>query len=158
MLGYLLLIMFLVNLGGSFFPIQCWSSSALVWQLHVFTLLVFSLLLSLLCLCLSFQASKTCTVIGGSGFLGQHMVEHLLEKGYAVNVFDIRKGFENSQVRFFLGDLCKKEVWANQNLVQRQRGAGWILCSDQALLVILLSILTIGIPSESCMHGSTNCS
>ncbi|KAJ6663270.1 hypothetical protein lerEdw1_010406 [Lerista edwardsae] len=54
-------------------------------------------------------ANKKCTVIGGSGFLGQHMVEHLLEKGYVVTVFDIRKGFENSQVRFVLGDLCKKE-------------------------------------------------
>ncbi|XP_066496214.1 sterol-4-alpha-carboxylate 3-dehydrogenase, decarboxylating [Tiliqua scincoides] len=54
-------------------------------------------------------ANKKCTVIGGSGFLGQHMVEHLLEKGYSVNVFDIRKGFENSKVQFFLGDLCSKE-------------------------------------------------
>lgn len=54
-------------------------------------------------------ANKKCTVIGGSGFLGQHMVEHLLEKGYLVNVFDIRKGFENSKVQFFLGDLCNKE-------------------------------------------------
>ncbi|XP_042336513.1 sterol-4-alpha-carboxylate 3-dehydrogenase, decarboxylating [Sceloporus undulatus] len=55
------------------------------------------------------QASKKCTVIGGSGFLGQHLVEHLLERGYAVNVFDIRKGFENNKVQFFLGDLCCKE-------------------------------------------------
>uniref|UniRef100_A0ACB8FX69 Uncharacterized protein n=1 Tax=Sphaerodactylus townsendi TaxID=933632 RepID=A0ACB8FX69_9SAUR len=54
-------------------------------------------------------ALKKCTVIGGSGFLGQHLVERLLEKGYSVNVFDIRKGFENDQVQFFLGDLCSKE-------------------------------------------------
>nr|XP_056715527.1 sterol-4-alpha-carboxylate 3-dehydrogenase, decarboxylating [Euleptes europaea] len=54
-------------------------------------------------------AFKKCTVIGGSGFLGQHLVERLLEKGYSVNVFDIRKGFENDQVQFFLGDLCSKE-------------------------------------------------
>ncbi|XP_060612252.2 sterol-4-alpha-carboxylate 3-dehydrogenase, decarboxylating [Anolis sagrei] len=55
------------------------------------------------------QANKKCTVIGGSGFLGQHMVERLLEKGYAVNVFDIRKGFDHDKVQFFLGDLCRKE-------------------------------------------------
>ncbi|XP_013930341.1 PREDICTED: sterol-4-alpha-carboxylate 3-dehydrogenase, decarboxylating [Thamnophis sirtalis] len=54
-------------------------------------------------------ASKKCTVIGGSGFLGQHLVEQLVEKGYSVNVFDIRKGFDNSQVQFYLGNLCKKE-------------------------------------------------
>ncbi|KAJ7310283.1 hypothetical protein JRQ81_007184 [Phrynocephalus forsythii] len=54
-------------------------------------------------------ASKKCTVIGGSGFLGQHMVEHLVGKGYAVNVFDIRKGFDHDKVHFFLGDLCRKE-------------------------------------------------
>nr|XP_033802609.1 sterol-4-alpha-carboxylate 3-dehydrogenase, decarboxylating [Geotrypetes seraphini]XP_033802611.1 sterol-4-alpha-carboxylate 3-dehydrogenase, decarboxylating [Geotrypetes seraphini]XP_033802612.1 sterol-4-alpha-carboxylate 3-dehydrogenase, decarboxylating [Geotrypetes seraphini]XP_033802613.1 sterol-4-alpha-carboxylate 3-dehydrogenase, decarboxylating [Geotrypetes seraphini] len=54
-------------------------------------------------------SSKKCTVIGGSGFLGQHMVERLLEKGYTVNVFDIQKGFENEKVNFFIGDLCNKE-------------------------------------------------
>lgn len=59
---------------------------------------------------LSPQAGKKCTVIGGSGFLGQHMVEQLLEKGYAVNVFDIQKRSENDRVQFFLGDLCDKEV------------------------------------------------
>uniref|UniRef100_A0A2D4MQM8 3-beta hydroxysteroid dehydrogenase/isomerase domain-containing protein n=1 Tax=Micrurus spixii TaxID=129469 RepID=A0A2D4MQM8_9SAUR len=54
-------------------------------------------------------ANKKCTVIGGSGFLGQHLVEQLVEKGYSVNVFDIHKGFDNSQVQFYLGNLCKKE-------------------------------------------------
>ncbi|XP_065499546.1 sterol-4-alpha-carboxylate 3-dehydrogenase, decarboxylating [Caloenas nicobarica] len=56
------------------------------------------------------SAGKKCTVIGGSGFLGQHMVEQLLEKGYAVNVFDIQKRFDNARVQFFLGDLCDKEA------------------------------------------------
>ncbi|XP_043912961.1 sterol-4-alpha-carboxylate 3-dehydrogenase, decarboxylating isoform X2 [Protopterus annectens] len=37
------------------------------------------------------------------------MVERLLERGYIVNVFDIRKGFESEKVQFFLGDLCKKQ-------------------------------------------------
>ncbi|KAG8505945.1 Sterol-4-alpha-carboxylate 3-dehydrogenase, decarboxylating [Galemys pyrenaicus] len=56
----------------------------------------------------SFQA-KRCTVIGGSGFLGQHMVEQLLAKGYTVNVFDMQQGFEDPRVRFFLGDLCSPQ-------------------------------------------------
>ena len=49
-------------------------------------------------------------MIGGGGFLGRHIVERLLEKGYAVQVFDIRSTFVDEQVKFFVGDLCKKEV------------------------------------------------
>ncbi|KAK1336382.1 hypothetical protein QTO34_004188, partial [Cnephaeus nilssonii] len=33
----------------------------------------------------------------GSGFLGQHMVEQLLERGCTVSVFDMRQGFDNPQ-------------------------------------------------------------
>ena len=53
---------------------------------------------------------KVCTVVGGCGFLGRHLVESLLEKGYHVNVFDIRTTFENDQVQFFVGNLCNKDV------------------------------------------------
>uniref|UniRef100_H2ZX98 Sterol-4-alpha-carboxylate 3-dehydrogenase, decarboxylating n=1 Tax=Latimeria chalumnae TaxID=7897 RepID=H2ZX98_LATCH len=74
------------------------------------------------------QNSKKCTVIGGSGFLGQHMVESLLEKGYAVNVFDVRKGFENDKVHFFLGDLCNK-----QELLPALQGVGVVFhCASPA--------------------------
>ena len=48
--------------------------------------------------------------MGGCGFLGRHMVETLLDRGYHVNVFDIRKTFDSDQVTFFIGDLCNKEV------------------------------------------------
>lgn len=61
------------------------------------------------CLTVSISNAKKCTVIGGSGFLGQHMVEQLLERGYAVNVFDIRQGFDNPKVQFFIGDLCSQQ-------------------------------------------------
>lgn len=56
------------------------------------------------------STGKKCVVIGGSGFLGQHMVEKLLDKGYSVNVFDIQKRFDHDRVQFFLGDLCNKEA------------------------------------------------
>ena len=53
---------------------------------------------------------ELCLVIGGCGFLGRHIVERLLEEKYRVRVFDIRTTFENEQVKFFIGDLCKEEV------------------------------------------------
>ena len=39
------------------------------------------------------------------------MVELLLDQGYQVNVFDIQVTFKDDRVRFFTGDLCKKEVY-----------------------------------------------
>lgn len=56
------------------------------------------------------QSSKRCAVIGGSGFLGRHLVEKLLERGYAVSVFDIRQSYELPGVTFHQGDLCDKQV------------------------------------------------
>ncbi|CAG5119899.1 unnamed protein product [Candidula unifasciata] len=52
---------------------------------------------------------KKCLIIGGCGFLGRHLCEGLLEKGCSVQVFDVRTTFEDSRVKFFVGDLCKKE-------------------------------------------------
>ena len=60
----------------------------------------------------SFQG-KTCCVVGGCGFLGRHLVETLLDRGYSVNVFDIRSTFEDERASFFIGDLCKQEVIIN---------------------------------------------
>ena len=56
------------------------------------------------------QSRKRCAVIGGSGFLGRHLVEKLLEKGYAVTVFDIRQTYDLPGVTFHQGDLCDKQV------------------------------------------------
>ncbi|XP_024139944.1 sterol-4-alpha-carboxylate 3-dehydrogenase, decarboxylating [Oryzias melastigma] len=55
-------------------------------------------------------SSKRCAVIGGSGFLGRHLVEKLLERGYAVSVFDIRQSYELPGVTFHQGDLCDKQA------------------------------------------------
>ena len=68
--------------------------------------------------------SKVCAVVGGCGFLGRHLTEGLLERGYQVNVFDLKTTFENDQVRFFTGDLCQKEVTVEDlsyTSVQRER-------------------------------------
>ncbi|XP_028815989.1 sterol-4-alpha-carboxylate 3-dehydrogenase, decarboxylating [Denticeps clupeoides] len=55
-------------------------------------------------------SSKRCAVIGGSGFLGRHLVEKLADKGYTVSVFDIRQSYELPGVTFYLGDLCDKQA------------------------------------------------
>jgi sterol-4alpha-carboxylate 3-dehydrogenase (decarboxylating) len=55
------------------------------------------------------RKAKSCAVIGGCGFLGRHLVEALLERGYKVNIFDIRETFKDDRVTFFVGDLCTKE-------------------------------------------------
>lgn len=55
-------------------------------------------------------SSKRCAVIGGSGFLGRHLVEKLLDRGYAVSVFDIRQDYELPGVTFHQGDLCHKQA------------------------------------------------
>jgi len=51
-----------------------------------------------------------CLVIGGGGFLGQHIVEELLSKDHSVSVFDLRTTFHDDRVTFFTGDLCNKKV------------------------------------------------
>eukprot|EP00118_Oscarella_pearsei_P026105 m.309399 g.309399 ORF g.309399 m.309399 type:complete len:354 (+) comp46340_c0_seq1:37-1098(+) len=56
------------------------------------------------------RKTKTCIVIGGCGFLGRHLVEKLLDKGYTVSVFDIRQSFVEERVSFFVGDLCSSEI------------------------------------------------
>ena len=56
---------------------------------------------------------KRCLVIGGGGFLGRHIVEKLLAIGADVNIFDIRKTFDDKRIKFFVGNLCNKAVSTN---------------------------------------------
>ncbi|XP_059372797.1 sterol-4-alpha-carboxylate 3-dehydrogenase, decarboxylating-like [Carassius carassius] len=55
-------------------------------------------------------SSKRCAVIGGSGFLGRHLVERLVDRGYTVNVFDIRQAYDLPGVVFHRGDLCDRQA------------------------------------------------
>ncbi len=49
-------------------------------------------------------------ISGGCGFLGRCIVEQLLARGETdVRVFDIRKGFEDDRVKFFVGSICNEE-------------------------------------------------
>ncbi|MBN3305656.1 NSDHL protein, partial [Amia calva] len=70
-----------------------------------------------MCICVSLpcdpvcpQISRHCAVIGGSGFLGRHLVERLLQRGYKVSVFDLRQAYQLPGVTFHLGDLCDKKA------------------------------------------------
>ena len=56
------------------------------------------------------QVGKVAVVVGGCGFLGRHLVEGLVARGYRVRVFDIRTTFTQEGVEFHTGSLCRKEV------------------------------------------------
>jgi nucleoside-diphosphate-sugar epimerase len=52
------------------------------------------------------QQVQRCLVTGGSGFLGRHLVNQLVESGrYEVTVFDIRAVEGEERVAYIVGDL-----------------------------------------------------
>ncbi|KAI6649282.1 Sterol-4-alpha-carboxylate 3-dehydrogenase, decarboxylating [Oopsacas minuta] len=47
-----------------------------------------------------------CLVVGGAGFLGSHLAEDLISRGYTVSVYDIRSADPIEGVTYFQGDIC----------------------------------------------------
>lgn len=70
-------------------------------------------------------------VTGGSGFIGSHLVEKLIEKGYVVRVFDPIKPRRND-VEWFQGDLL------NQNDIL-------LACKDVEVAYHLAAIADVGV-------------
>jgi len=49
---------------------------------------------------------KKVLIFGGSGFLGSHVCDNLIEKGYEVTVFDkLKSKFLDNKVKFIKGDI-----------------------------------------------------
>ncbi|RDX49957.1 C-3 sterol dehydrogenase [Lentinus brumalis] len=71
---------------------------------------------------MSSRTKDVYLVIGGSGFLGRHVVEALLARGDAVSVFDIVQRYHD--VPFYMGDISEEEQVAD---ALRKSGATCII-------------------------------
>ncbi len=56
---------------------------------------------------MSASSKDVYLVIGGSGFLGRHIVNQLLERGDNVSVFDIVQRYHD--VPFYSGDISEQD-------------------------------------------------
>ena len=49
-------------------------------------------------------------IIGGSGFLGIHLAEELVKKGYKINILNIKKPKNlRKEINFFYGDIIQSK-------------------------------------------------
>ena len=56
---------------------------------------------------MSSRTNDVYLVIGGSGFLGRHVVDALLARGDSVSIFDIVQRYHD--VPFYMGDISEEE-------------------------------------------------
>ena len=76
------------------------------------------------------------------------MVEGLLQRGYKVNVFDIKVTYEEDRVTFFTGDLCNKQVrCATCRDDQHHHDALCRTCCLHWLVLVLYSSLCMSPPA-----------
>jgi sterol-4alpha-carboxylate 3-dehydrogenase (decarboxylating) len=85
-------------------------------------------------------------VVGGSGFLGRHIVQALLARGDSVSVFDIVQRYHDTP--FFSGDIAEDGAIANALEKVRFMYTGTGMCAEEPQ-----SGATCIIHTASPMHG-----
>ena len=52
------------------------------------------------------HSKPRCLVVGGAGFLGSHLAEDLLSRGYRVSIYDIKPAIPMENITSHEGDIC----------------------------------------------------
>ena len=69
----------------------------------------------------------TCLILGGNGFLGSHLAEGLVKKGYAVRVFDsFKTGMANLETVKNKVEIIEGDFLNHEDLSQALKGADYV--------------------------------